>query len=123
MTALLLAAAFYLPPNPTVSPLWSDWRGGFWNVGNEAANTNALAHAWSGMACTLTGYYLGSRLRDDGRNGALTGAVVCTGLMAARLFLLHAPQRVGPGYGAELRAGLVTSIGAVWLTAAPILIW
>jgi hypothetical protein len=120
---LLLTAALYLPPNPTVSPLWNDWRGGFWNVGkgDEQADTNAIAHVWAGVACTLTGYYIGDRLWHDGRRGALYGALACTGLVAARLFLVHAPQRVGPGYGAEMRADAITGFGSIWLTALPIL--
>jgi hypothetical protein len=135
---VFLAAAFYLPPNPTVSPLWNDWSGGFWNVGkgNEQANTNAVAHVWFGAACGLAGYYLGDKVWKDGRRGALWGAVSCTALSMARLFLVHAPQptdvtgcasllaplgckpryELPHGYGAELRAGFVTQVGSIWLT-------
>lgn len=125
MIALLLAAAFYLPPNPTVSPLWKDWSGGFVNFGkgNEQADTNALAHVWSGAACTLAGYYIGDKLWQDGRKGALWGAVGCSAFFVARLFLVHAQRDVRPGYGAELRAGLITSVGAAWVTAVPILVF
>jgi VIT1/CCC1 family predicted Fe2+/Mn2+ transporter len=124
MTALILAAAFYLPPNPTVSPLWNDWHGGFWNIGkgNEQADTNALAHLYLGVACPLVGYYIGDK-SGDAKRGALIGALVCTGLVAGRLFLVHAPQKVSPGYGAELRAGLVTGVGSIWAVAIPILLF
>jgi hypothetical protein len=121
----LLAAAFYLPPNPTVSPLWGDWSGGFWNVGkgNEQANTNAITHVWFGAACGLAGYYLGDKVWKDGRRGALWGALSCTALTTARMFLVHAPQKVVPGYGAELRAGVVTQLGSIWLTYGAIWIF
>jgi hypothetical protein len=143
MLALLLAAAFYLPPNPTISPLWTDWQGGFWNVGkgNEQADTNAVAHVWGGMVCTLAGHEILRRL-DVGRP-ALKAALICTGLGLARLFLIHAPQDadltgcsnlLAPigcrphfsqawGYGAELRAGATTWLGGVWGAGIPLMIF
>jgi hypothetical protein len=121
--ALVLAAALYLPPNPTVSPIWNDWTGGFWNIGkgNEQADTNAIAHVWGGAACTLAGHEVLRRL--EVKKPALKSALICTGLGLARLFLLHAPQKIDPGYGAEMRTGTITWLGGVWGAGVPLLIW
>jgi hypothetical protein len=140
LPALLLAAAFYLPPNPTVSPLWGPGPLVNFGHGDEQADTNALAHLWFGAACTLTGYYVGNHFFHEPKKGTLYGAIICTTLVAVRLFVFHAPQdalqqgctvmvickpRFGlsAGYGPELRAGLISGVVPIWGVAIPLLVF
>jgi hypothetical protein len=101
VTAILLAISLRLnaPSLDVFGP------GPLLNLGEEQANTNAIAHVWFGLACPLA-------LTRWARGSPWLAGTICGGAVLARETFAHGPTP-GPEVRTDLLSGLLPILAVV----------